>query len=101
MPPPAGPSPSMRASSACIASILDLSSAACFISPKKSAIGFPVRLFAHSARKSTSRDRTGRSFRVIAGLDRAIHAELHFILDHRVKPGGDEAKESSYRLIIA
>jgi len=26
---------------------------------------------------------------VIAGLDPAIHAELHFGMDHRVKPGGD------------
>jgi len=42
------------------------------------------------------------SFFVIAGLDPAIHAEwrlakdaemfstLHFSMDHRVKPGGDE-----------
>jgi hypothetical protein len=34
---------------------------------------------------------------VIAGLDPAIHAELHFSMDHRsmdhrVKPGGDEMK---------
>jgi hypothetical protein len=27
---------------------------------------------------------------VIAGLDPAIHAEPHFSMDHRVKPGGDE-----------
>jgi len=27
---------------------------------------------------------------VIAGLDPAIHAELHFSMGHRVKPGGDE-----------
>src|SRR6266436_1558254 len=38
IPPPAAPSTSMRSSSACIASILDLSSLACFIKPKKSAI---------------------------------------------------------------
>jgi hypothetical protein len=28
--------------------------------------------------------------RVIAGLDPAIHGELQFGMDHRVKPGGDE-----------
>jgi hypothetical protein len=28
----------------------------------------------------------------IVGLDPAIHAELHFSMDHRVKPGGDEMK---------
>src|ERR1700728_141784 len=37
-PPPAVPSTSRRSSSACIASIFDLSSAACFMRPKKSAI---------------------------------------------------------------
>src|SRR6516164_1696969 len=37
-PPPDVPSTSIWSSSACIASILDLSSAACFISPRKSAI---------------------------------------------------------------
>src|SRR5262249_29119837 len=37
-PPPDVPSTSIWLSSACIASILDLSSAACFISPRKSAI---------------------------------------------------------------
>src|SRR5579863_6330620 len=55
MPPPAKPSTSMRSSSACIASIFDLNSAACFIRPMKSAmntlyllvvavVGFAVRL---------------------------------------------------------
>jgi hypothetical protein len=45
---------------------------------------------------------------VIAGLDPAIHAELrlallspflslHFSMDHRVKPGGDERKEERRR----
>jgi hypothetical protein len=29
---------------------------------------------------------------VIAGPDPAIHAESRFIMDHRVKPGGDEGK---------
>src|SRR6202048_3455817 len=37
-PPPDSPSTSMCSSSACIASIFDLSSAACFISPRKSVI---------------------------------------------------------------
>src|SRR5467141_3080611 len=37
-PPPDVPSTSIWSSSACIASILDLSSAACFITPRKSAI---------------------------------------------------------------
>ena len=35
---------------------------------------------------------------VIGGLDRldpAIHAELHFIMDHRVEPGGDEDERPS------
>src|SRR5262249_49062669 len=50
IPPPAVPSPSMRSSSACIASILDLSSLACFIKPKKSAIS---RLSSRAARPST------------------------------------------------
>jgi hypothetical protein len=27
---------------------------------------------------------------VIGGLDPEIHAELRFVIDHRVKPGGDE-----------
>jgi mevalonate pyrophosphate decarboxylase len=62
---------------------LDLSSAACFISPKKSAIGFPVHLFAHSERKLPQGIGPGTSSRVIAGLDPAIHAELHFSMDHR------------------
>jgi hypothetical protein len=34
---------------------------------------------------------------VIAGLDPAIHAELHFSMDHRVKPGGDEMKAARER----
>ena len=37
-PPPAAPSTSMRSSSACIASIFDFSSVACFIRPRKSGI---------------------------------------------------------------
>ena len=32
---------------------------------------------------------------VIGGLDPAIHAELRFIIDHRVKPGGDEDERPS------
>jgi hypothetical protein len=37
-----------------------------------------------------------RSFRVvIAGLDPAIHAEPHLSMDHRVKPGGDEARDAT------
>jgi hypothetical protein len=32
----------------------------------------------------------------MAGLDPAIHAELHVSMDHRVKPGGDE-KEARFR----
>jgi hypothetical protein len=31
---------------------------------------------------------------VIAGLDPAIHGESHFSMDHRVKPGGDEAENA-------
>jgi hypothetical protein len=31
---------------------------------------------------------------VIAGLDPAIHAEPHFSMDHRVKPGGDEKRSA-------
>src|SRR3984957_1616398 len=38
MPPPAEPSTSMRSSSACMVSIFDFSSAACFIRPRKSGI---------------------------------------------------------------
>jgi hypothetical protein len=34
---------------------------------------------------------------VIAGLDPAIHAELHFSMDHRVKRGGDEMKAARER----
>src|ERR1700722_10069879 len=39
MPPPAVPSTSIRSSSACMVSIFDFSSAACFIRPRKSGIG--------------------------------------------------------------
>src|SRR5580704_9998279 len=38
-PPPAAPSTSRRSSSACMASIFDFSSVACFIRPRKSGIG--------------------------------------------------------------
>src|SRR3984957_21258586 len=49
MPPPAVPSTSMRSSSACMVSIFDLSSAACFIRPRKSGIevALVVRCFRH------------------------------------------------------
>src|SRR5580704_17784299 len=49
MPPPAMPSTSMRSSSACMDSIFDFSSAACFIRPRKSGIEIPivVRCFRH------------------------------------------------------
>ena len=34
-----------------------------------------------------------RASAVLASNDPAIHAEGHFSMDHRVKPGGDEARE--------
>jgi hypothetical protein len=40
--------------------------------------------------KVTDVNNTVTSLFVIAGLDPAIHAELRFTMDHRVKPGGDD-----------
>jgi len=62
--------------------------------------GFRGNSLAKLGRTGAPRERI--SFFVIAGLDPAIHAEwrlakdaemfstLHFSMDHRVKPGGDE-----------
>src|ERR1700761_6225584 len=47
MPPPAVPSTSMRSSSACMFSILDLSSVACFIRPRKSGIVVTLTIWRH------------------------------------------------------
>src|SRR4029077_14798322 len=51
-PPPATPSISSRSSSACIASILDFNSVACFIKPRKSAIVIPA--FSGSSRQAAA-----------------------------------------------
>jgi hypothetical protein len=38
---------------------------------------------------NSSRNISSSLLFVIAGLDPAIHGELHVSMDHRVKPGGD------------
>ena len=58
-PPPDAPSTSIWSSSACIASILDLSSAACFIRPRKSAI--VTSLSASSSHRSAPSERRPRA----------------------------------------
>src|SRR5581483_3045526 len=59
MPPPAVPSTSRRSSSACMFSILDLSSAACFIRPIKSGIGITFVLWRQVLRQLIRMGRRG------------------------------------------
>src|ERR1700761_1033767 len=75
-PPPATPSTSMRSSSACIASIFDFSSFACFIRPRKSGIVVTLDwLFRHVVR--TGGCRAGRSHIDDLSAGKTLQHRLH------------------------
>jgi hypothetical protein len=67
-----------------------------FTSPRRAGRGSRARaaVIASGAKQSRSVRRilgclVAKFVFVVAGLDPATHAELHFSMDHRVKPGGD------------
>src|ERR1700733_7576453 len=85
MPPPAVPSTSMRSSSACMDSIFDFSSAACFIRPRKSGIGVAL-VIRHVRHIVGSGDRRagGRAYFDNLGAGKSCQHRLHQRIAARV-----------------